>query len=253
MDLLNRATVTSIDNVFTVFSPKGRIETIQNRMSYGLSLCLEGQIRYVQRGKEYVSDSAHAIILPQGQTYTLYGEKTGFFPVINFHCLGFLCDTFRVFPMRNLAGCLEDYNKIRELFTDPRNRLEAMSVLYQLLHKVLAPAPPQSTLLAPARLLLESAYADPLLTNAMLAKQCGISEVYFRKRFFEEFGVSPKQYITGLRLNRARQLLTETPLKITEIAEQCGFSNPYHFCRIFKQKTALSPGEYRKQNRRLHI
>ena len=38
-------------------------------------------------------------------------------------------------------------------------------------------------------------------------------------------------------------------LKINAVAEHCGFSNQYHFCRLFKEKTGLTPTEYMKQNR----
>ena len=39
-------------------------------------------------------------------------------------------------------------------------------------------------------------------------------------------------------------MLTDATLKINAVAENCGFSNPYHFCRIFKQKTGLTPNAY---------
>lgn len=249
MELLQQIVVTKIEEVFTVHSPKGRVETIENRYCYGLSLCRSGQITYVHNGNRYVSDPDHAVILPLGQTYTLYGEKTGLFPVINFQCHGFLCDTVCVLPLHGAADCFTAYEQLKEAFLFPENRLRALGLFYGLLHRVLSAAPQRSALLAPALQYAENHYGDPSLTNTVLARQCGISEVYFRKRFTEEYGVPPKHYIAEIRLNRARQLLTESALKITEVAERCGFSSPYHFCRIFKQKCGVAPTEYRRRHR----
>ena len=74
--MLSNITITDIKETFTVFSPKGRFEKIQNRKAYALSFCDKGQITYTHNGNEIISDKNHAIILPQGQSYTLFGDKT---------------------------------------------------------------------------------------------------------------------------------------------------------------------------------
>ena len=63
------------------------------------------------------------------------------------------------------------------------------------------------------------------------------------------YGISPKQYIIDTRMNMAKQMLSEGSFKINAISEKCGFTNPYHFCRLFKEKTGLTPTEYMKQNK----
>ena len=60
-----------------------------------------------------------------------------------------------------------------------------------------------------------------------------------RKIFTEEYKLSPKQYLTEVRINKAKQLLTDGFLKINAVAAQCGFTNQYHFSRIFKEKPDL--------------
>ena len=96
--------------------------------------------------------------------------------------------------------------------------------------------------------MIKSSYSDPALTNESLASECKISEVYFRKLFKEHFGISPKQYVIDVRLERARQLLTEGSVSLAQISEACGFTNQYHFSRIFKERVGLTPSEYRKKN-----
>ena len=113
---LKAAVITDITAVSTVYSPKGRDVEMRNRSSYGLSLCIDGQITYTQNGMEYVSDKNHAVILPEGQSYSLRGDKTGSFPVINFYCRDKLCDTVEVLKVHNVEALLRDYEEIKRLF-----------------------------------------------------------------------------------------------------------------------------------------
>lgn len=249
MDRLNKIIVTDIKNVVTVFSPKGRLEKMKNRACYGLSFCAQGQITYTHNGKKYVSDPHHAILLPKGQSYTIHGDKSGAFPVINFDCLDFLCDTMIVLPVENSSPFMKDYEQMKQLLLFERNRAKVFSIFYQMIHKLYFVNSLENHLLLPAMKYLENNYSFPRLNNAMLAAQCKISEVYFRKLFVKTYGITPKQYIIDARINKAKQLLTDGILKINAVSEECGFSNPYHFCRLFKQKEGLTPTEFMRQNR----
>ena len=82
-----------------------------------------------------------------------------------------------------------------------------------------------------------------------MAEKCNISEVYFRKIFTETYKITLKQFIVDIRINKAKQLLSEGFLKIGAIADLCDFSNQYNFCRLFKEKTGFTPTEYMKRNR----
>ena len=88
----------------------------------------------------------------------------------------------------------------------------------------------------------------PFAKTSELAKQCRISEVYFRRIFTSCYNMTPKQFLIDIRINKAKQLLSEGALKINAVAVKCGFSNQYHFCRIFKERTGLTPTEYMKQH-----
>lgn len=243
---LKNITVTEISNVVTVHSEKGNCDIMSSRKSYGLSLCIEGQITYIQNGREYVSDEDSAVILPKGGTYFIKRDKTGCFPVINFDCLDFLCDTVIVIPVQNAKQLLADYERIKKLFCFDGNRAQILSIFYEMLNKLSSDDIPRE--LKGAMRLIRNDFCDASLTNAKLAAVCNISEVYFRKLFTKHFGSSPKQFIIDVRIQNAKQLLAEGVLSISVIAERCGFSNPYHFCRIFKQHTGTTPSEYRKEN-----
>ena len=246
--MLGNITITDIKEMFTVFSPKGRLEKIENRKSFGLSFCIDGQITYTHNGNKIISDKNHAIILPEGQTYTLYGDKTGSFPVINFTCADFLCDTVISLPVQNTEAYIKDFEKLRSLSFFDGNRAEIMSIFYHIIHR-LSEQSPSCNVIMPAIKYLESNYQDPNLTNAELAKQCRISEVYFRRIFTSCYNMTPRQFLIDIRINKAKQLLSEGALKINAVAIKCGFSNQYHFCRVFKEKTGLTPTEYMNKNR----
>lgn len=238
--------VTSINNVFTVYSEKGRCEKMNKRKTYGLSLCSEGQITYVQNGEKYVSNKNSAVILPKGGTYSIQGDKTGLFPVINFSCLGFFSDTVIVIPVQNSESLLSDYERLKKLYYFGKDRMMIFSAFYGILSKLCFDNTPHY--LKVALRMIESNFCDPSVTNAKLAEECNMSEVYFRKLFTEHFGNSPKQFIIDLRIQKAKQLLSEGLLSVSLISESCGFANPYHFCRIFKQHVGITPSRFRQEN-----
>ena len=245
---LTEITVQEINAVMTIFSQKGRTATMYNRETYGLSFCEKGQITYTQNGKSYVSDNKHIILLPQGQSYTLHGDKTGEFALINFTCAEQITDTFLLYPVSALAPLLNDFEQLKELHLFPENRAKMLSVFYNMLHNIFVENTTCKTI-APAIEYVEKHYGEPSLSNSVLAKQCNISEVYLRKLFNRHLKTTPGQYLAEIRLQKAKQLLAEGALKISSVAEECGFSNPYHFSRFFKQYTGMSPTEYSNKNK----
>ena len=80
-----------------------------------------------------------------------------------------------------------------------------------------------------------------------LAKEMNISEGYFYHLYKSEFAISCIDDVINARLQKARQLLTSTKMKIYEIALNCGYHNERHFVRQFKQFVGATPTEYRKK------
>lgn len=68
--------------------------------------------------------------------------------------------------------------------------------------------------------------------------------------FKEIYNTTPRNYIIQLRLQRAKELLTETDYSISEISEQVGFTSVHYFSRFFKEKEQYSPVEYRSKFRK---
>ena len=81
---------------------------------------------------------------------------------------------------------------------------------------------------------------------ADIAKHFGITPRYFRTLFEERWGVPPAQFLTDLRLRKAKTLLILTDMSVTEIAYACGFCDNSHFSNVFTKSEGISPREYRK-------
>jgi len=81
-----------------------------------------------------------------------------------------------------------------------------------------------------------------------LAEELNMGYSYFRKMFTKYTGLPPVQYHLQLRIRRAQILLTTTNKTIKEIAYELGFESAFYFSRIFKEKSEISPAEYRKNN-----
>ena len=80
-------------------------------------------------------------------------------------------------------------------------------------------------------------------------KKSGYSTDHFRRCFKEETGTTPLEYLTDIRINRAKKLLRATPYQsIESIASGCGFSDEFYFSRLFKKHTGVPPREYRKSH-----
>jgi AraC-like DNA-binding protein len=78
-----------------------------------------------------------------------------------------------------------------------------------------------------------------------LAREAGMSYSRFRAAFKSQTGLSPRQYHLQIRVNKARALLVDTLLPVTEIAARTGFESVYYFSRLFRAKTGLSPRQCR--------
>jgi AraC-like DNA-binding protein len=90
---------------------------------------------------------------------------------------------------------------------------------------------------------LEHCFAEDI-NRETTARQFGITPSYLSRLFRDMADVPFHQYLTDLRIGHARDLLRQTTLSVKEIGDQCGFPDPVHFVRRFRQITGQSPGRY---------
>jgi two-component system response regulator YesN len=94
------------------------------------------------------------------------------------------------------------------------------------------------------------AHFDEPVTLAQIARASHLSVSRLAHLFKEQMGVTPIDYATGVRIERAKGLLLGTDQSCTEIALQAGYGNPSYFTRTFKLFTGMTPRQFRAQNRR---
>ena len=87
------------------------------------------------------------------------------------------------------------------------------------------------------------AYDD--LTLADVAAQAGLSVRTLNRRFHEETGHTPMQWVTAVRIRRAQELLESTDHGVDRIAHLVGFASPAHFRVQFKRLSGVTPQAYR--------
>ena len=88
---------------------------------------------------------------------------------------------------------------------------------------------------------------DADLSFSRMAKGCYFNEGYLRRIFRETTGRSISGFLNDVRIDSAKRLLGGTDRRILEISMQVGFHHVTYFNRVFKQKTGMTPLQYRKQ------
>ncbi len=83
---------------------------------------------------------------------------------------------------------------------------------------------------------------------AEIASQLGLDRTYLYRIFIAVTGKSIQQYITDLRINRARYFLKQTDLSISEVAFYCGYKSEQYFSMAFHKETGFSPTAYRRNS-----
>lgn len=105
--------------------------------------------------------------------------------------------------------------------------------------------------LEPIRMAQDLIDADPGADHrvALLAGQVGLSERHFTRRFTDEVGSSPAQYVAAVRLEAARRALESSDDTVDTIAGTCGFGTAETMRRTFTRRLSVSPDQYRRRFR----
>lgn len=138
-----------------------------------------------------------------------------------------------VLERQRVEAIIDLMQMVAELIGNQRLQTLKTVVLHQPLSKALD--------------FIEAHYAEPL-TLPTVAKEAGLSVSRLAHVFKAQVGMSVTAYLNMVRVKWAEFYLTNSQLRVSEIAFQVGFGNLSHFNHVFRQATGLSPTEYRRQH-----
>lgn len=145
-----------------------------------------------------------------------------------------------------------DVHEIEYLLNDVKSIEQIKEEMWKIFNTVLTFRDNQANkerilVLQQAKTYLDENFADPDLKMHSVAQKYNISPSHFSTIFRQEFGITFRDYLSKLRINRAKELLRTTNLKSSAIANQSGFKDAHYFSFVFKKKTGLTPRQFRAQ------
>ena len=125
----------------------------------------------------------------------------------------------------------------------------SLAKVFQLIDKKLLDSNNSILRLLPALEFIAQNYTIEIRLN-QLAEICFLSPNYFHRLFRQSFNVTPLVYIRQMRLEEAIRQLVYTTHSVKEIAYDTGYEDEAYFSRTFSKVYGMSPGRYRKLNRK---
>lgn len=262
----NKFCITYIDSVLYIppESVGGKIVIFQNPNNpqkppvyvphNQLIFHLSGKTTVRYNGKILHTQRDTLRFLPSGKMWEYIVDRDEFGPCID---ITFQTDS----PLSEEAFTMDmsAYQDVKLLFeklltvwiTKTQNYyLKSMSLLYSILAILFNErynTKNKFKILEPAISYISEHYTSENISIPHLASLCGISDSYLKKMFVTKYGLTPKKYITKLRMDYAIEMLASKKYTISTIAEMLGYENVYHFSKVFKKELGLSPNNYSKK------
>lgn len=103
----------------------------------------------------------------------------------------------------------------------------------------------EQILLDKALLFINQHYTEDLSVN-LIAENIPVSPTHLNRMFRKAMNISPMQHVIRLRLEKSLFIFRTSPeLSVKEVAISCGYSDPYHFSKLFKKHIGVSPSDYK--------
>ena len=143
-----------------------------------------------------------------------------------------------------------------QIFENRKNTIEhapllinaGITLLLAPFLQLISPATKEQIRFRPVLRYIEKNLDKPILLESLSAI-LRIDTIYFSSIFAKYTGLSPRQYIIKKQIEKSQQLLFSTNLKVKEIAVRVGIEDDRYFSRLFKNKTQITPLNYREKSR----
>lgn len=138
---------------------------------------------------------------------------------------------------------------------EPENDLEEAAIMNSAFYQVISlhlgniqPSVSVNSIAKKIKRFINGNYYNDISIDS-IAQSLNYSRNYLYTLFKNNYGTSPQAYLLNLRIQKAKELLTnEQNLSINEIAHAIGYKDPLYFSRVFHKKTGVTPLEYKKNN-----
>ncbi len=255
-DIWSRAVITDIAAAVHVM-PANHKDVHKNRPFHGLVLNEPNGKRdyYFSDGTVMHTEGSQLFYLPKGSSYRVEPIETAL-PNNCCYAINFYADISDTPFAMSFRDVEPIFKAFREATAAWRQQTEfSQMTVRKLLYEIILAAgaeqerryTPSATerMIAPAIDKINSEFTRNDLSVSSLARDCGITESYFRRIFTEKLGVSPKEYIIRLRIGYAKDLLSVGGVSVSEAASICGYAEPTHFSREFSKRVGVSPARFK--------
>lgn len=243
-----------------IFASKGRkIDRPKGRSDYLLFYVAKGREHFFLQGEEIAEEGSFILFRPfEKQEHIYMEDHTGEFYYVHFNAP----EGFNLFGLKSsvIYNTKPSVN-IRDLFEEIISELQAKQPAYEmvctsklfnlfslLVRKTAKEGAPQGRYFDKISFVIQNMNKEYQSSYTLddYAKMCNMSKYHFLRVFKSLTGVSPLEYRSNIRLDHAKDMLTDTNIPINEIGRSVGYSSGTYFCDAFKIKTGMSPSQYRK-------
>lgn len=253
------ATQLYINKINGVFhhkrSAEHKFSHSKNRYSDAFLFVIKGKCKYdFDDGQTFTVNPSDAFFLSKNSSYQM--ETEGEYRVL--YCdFCFDCEKVLkpdVYQFKNPQKTEALFRKLYNIYSNPQKTSfhQLMTTLYEI-YADLTLSKNRDYVGATSRIKIEEAknyidihFADADLSISHIADKFDISEAYLRKIFKSLYNTSPSQYIIDMRIQKAKELMKSDILSMEECAVMSGFCTLQYFARVFKERTGMTPGKYRK-------
>ena len=233
--------------VARVSHPNGTF-SVKARPFSALSFRLAGKGTFEIDGKILEAQAGDVMFLPAGKPYRVDYSFSEFIVV---HLPNCNYAEAEVIEFSDRVPIEAMFTRLLDAWKTNHSANQAKAYVYDILHKLSerceSAAPVSSPELEKCVQYLQEHFCESSLLVETLCRHSYISRSSLQRYFMRRFGISPKQYILRLRMEKAMDLLTQKDSTISEVSAACGFDDTKYFSRIFKQTYGISPSHIRSR------
>lgn len=153
-------------------------------------------------------------------------------------------DIWKQQAMPSISQALESFDTLEDLRTSLLESLNRVAEKWKSLRE----SRNHRSLMQQVKSFIEEQYGNPNLSLQLISDEFKLSKNYLSRLFKDEFRENFIDYVTNIRMQKAKELMDGTDLSIQDIALQVGYEHYFTFNRAFKKSMGFPPSDYRKRS-----